>query len=579
MPSTVVDATPLAVAAGFEGRSLALVVFLGFVAVSLLLCGLAAADQDDPEHFYAGGAALGPAGGGLAIAGDYVSAATLLSTTGAVALAGFDGVLFAVATVVSLVLVMAVLAGPLRRPGVYTLGDFLTERFADARARHALGVAALVVLFPLLVVQLATAGRIMTAMFDLPTSAFAGCTVAGGALMVCYSAFGGMRGTGYVQILKIFVVVGVVVLVAGLVLDRFGWSVTSLLDAARNGSGQRAAYGTPGLQFGHEVAGRLDLISFQLTLILGAACMPHITMRLYPLRGTGSARRATVWAVTPVAVVCAAVVVIGLGAAALVGAQAIAGADPGGSTALLLVTAALDPTAAGPRESVLFAVVACAVFITALSTVAGITLAAASAVVRDLGGRPRRALESGAIPRTATTPRTDTGRHRTDARPDSPPSAGRSMAGEVRLARWVVTGIGAAAVLVAVGTGGRSPQVFLSYSFAAAASVLPPVLLFALFRRGFPAGAVRWTVYGTLPLITLLMAFSPAASGTPIALFPDRDFHWFPLQTPGLVTIPAGFLFAWLGAVRAGGHHTGRHAQQAPPRYPPQSPDPRQFAR
>lgn len=518
MSSHVHLAGPVASGAGFEGRSLALVVFLAFVTVSLLLCGLAAADQDDPEHFYAGGAALGPVGGGLAVAGDYVSAATLLSTTGSVALAGADGILFALATVVSLILVMLVLARPLRGSGIYTLGDFLAERLADRSVRRPLGIASLVVLFPLLVVQLSTAGKIMTAMFDLPSGALTGCTVASGALMVCYSAFGGMRGTGYIQILKTFVVVAVVLLLAGLVLDRFGWSPVSLFDAARQGSGQGGSYALPGLQFGHGPAGWLDLTGFLLTLVLGAACMPHITMRLHPMRGPRTVRRAAGWAVAPVALLCAGVVVIGLGAAALVGHKHLLAADPGGNTALLMVTTALDPEAGGPRHSMLFAVVACAVFATTLSTVAGITLAAASSFARDLAGPSRG------------------GRGR------------RSTAGEVRLARWAVTAVGAVAVFVATQTYGRNPQVLLSFSFAAAASVLPPVLLYAIFRRHFTAAGVRWAVYGTLPLVAVLMACSPAASGTPISLFPDRDFHWFPLQTPGLVTIPAGFLLALAGS-------------------------------
>ncbi|MGW7288354.1 sodium/solute symporter [Streptomyces sp. NPDC054847] len=509
---------PVASGAGIEGRSLALVVFLAFVTVSLLLCGLAAADQDDPEHFYAGGATLGPVGGGLAVAGDYVSAATLLSTTGSVALVGADGILFAMATVASLVLVMLVLAKPLRGGGIYTLGDFLTERLADRSVRVPLGIAAIVVLFPLLVVQLAVAGKIMTSMFGLPSGALTGCTVASGVLMICYSAFGGMRGTGYIQILKTVVVVAVVVLLAGIVLNRFDWSPFSLFDAARQGS-QGGSYALPGLQFGRGFAGWLDLTGFLLTLVLGAACMPHITMRLHPLRGTRSARRAAAWAVGPVAVLCTGVVVVGLGAAALVGHKNIVAADPGGNSALLMVTTALDPESGGPRHSLLFAVVACAVFVTTLSTVAGITLAAASAFTRDLAG-----------------PTGVGGRGR------------RSMAGEVRLARWAVAVVGALAVIVATQTIGRNPQVLLSFAFAGAASVLPPVLLFAIFRRHFTAGGVRWAVYGTLPLVALLMAWSPAASGTPISLFPDRDFHWFPLHTPGLVTIPAGFLLALAGS-------------------------------
>ncbi|MFD7865918.1 cation acetate symporter [Streptomyces sp. NPDC059783] len=514
---------------GFDARSLAVVVFLGFVAVSLLLCGLAAADQDDPEHFYAGGgAALGPAGSGLAIAGDYLSAATLLSTTGSVALAGFDGVLFAVATVASLVLVMRILAEPLRRAGVFTLGDFLAERLGDPAVRRALGVTVLVVLAPLLLVQLTTAGRVMAAVFGLPEGAVTACTVAGGALMVCYSAVGGMRGTGHIQILKVVVVLPAVALLAGLVLARYGGNPFALAAAARDGSGAGAAYLRPGLQFGHGPAGILDLIGFQLTLVLGAACMPHLMMRLHPLRDRRTARRATVWAAVPVALLCAGVVVVGLGASALLGHKTVRAADPAGGTALLLVTGALDPGAAGPRDSPLFAFVACAVFATTLAAVAGITLAVASSLARDLA------------PRTGS---------------------GGSARREILRARLAVVATGALAVWASTYTHDRNPQVLLSLSFAAAASVLPPVLLYALFRPGFGARGVRWTVYGTLPLIAVLMVFSPAFSGTPVALLPARDFHWFPLQTPGLVTIPAGFLLAHLGSRT--GRRTRRRAAHA----------------
>ncbi|MFD5635644.1 cation acetate symporter [Streptomyces sp. NPDC127077] len=507
-----------------DGESLAVMVFLGFVAVSLLLCGLAAADLDDPEHFYAGGgAAFGPVGGGLAIAGDYISAATLLSTTGAVALDGADGILFACATVLSLFLMMRFLGEPLRRRGVFTLGDFLADRLGDPSVRRALGIASLVVLTPLLLVQLSTAGRIMAAMFGLPDGALTGCTVAGGALMVCYAAFGGMRGVGYVQILKVGVVLTALLLLAGIVLARYGWSPSALFGAAQERSGAGADYASPGLHFGHSVAGRLDLIGFEATLLVGAACLPHITMRLHPVGDARTARRAVGWAVGPVAVVCAGVVVAGLGACALLGRGPVRAADPGGATALLMVTGALDPVAGGARHSMLFAIVACAVFATTLAAVAGITLAAASSLARDFGGRPG---------------------HR---------GRGRSAAGEIRRARLGIVLVGAVAVVVSAALGDRGRLTLISLSFTVAASVLAPVLLYALFLPGHSATGVRRTVYGTLPLVVLLLAGSPAVSGTPFAVFPDHDIRWFPLQTPGLITIPAGFLLGLTGRVPSRG--------------------------
>ncbi|MEV5607361.1 cation acetate symporter [Streptomyces sp. NPDC052225] len=508
---------------GGDGQSLAVVVFLGFVAVSLLLCGLAAADLDDPEHFYAGGsAAFGPVGGGLAIAGDYISAATLLSTTGAVALDGADGMLFGGATVLSLFLVLRILGEPLRRTGVFTLGDFLTDRLGDSSVRRALGVASLFVLAPLLLVQLTTAGRILAAMFGLSDGALTGCTVAGGALMIAYAAIGGMRGVGYVQILKVGVVLIALTLLVGIVLARFGWSPLGLLDAARDRSGAGADYVHPGLHFGHSVAGRLDLISFETTLLLGAACLPHLTMRLHPLRDALTARRAVPWAVGPVAAVCTGVAVAGLGACALIGRDAIRAADPGGASALLMVTGALDPVAGSARHSMLFAIVACAVFATTLAAVAGITLAAASSLTRDLG------------------------------RGSAPGATSRSAAGEIRRARLGIVLVGAVAVALSVLLADRGRLTLISLSFTVAASVLAPVLLYALFLPGYTAIGVRRTVCATIPLVVLLLAGSPAATGTPTAVFPDHDLHWFPLQTPGLITIPVGFLLGLTGRTRSG---------------------------
>ncbi|MER7577712.1 hypothetical protein [Streptomyces sp. NPDC126514] len=223
----------------------------------------------------------------------------------------------------------------------------------------------------------------------------------------------------------------------------------------------------------------------------------------------------------PVAVVCLGVVVAGLGACALLGREAVRAADPGGATALLMVTGALDPASGGTRHSMLFAIVACAVFATTLAAVAGITLAAAAGLVRDFRKRPG----SG--------------------------DTARPAGAEVRRARTGVVLFGAAAVFLAVLLGDRGTLTLISLSLAASASVLAPILLYALFLPGYTATGVRWTAFGTLSLIVVLMAFSPAVSGAPTALFPDRDFHLFPLQTPGLITIPVGFLLGLVGRDRS----------------------------
>ncbi|MEU3793998.1 sodium/solute symporter [Streptomyces fructofermentans] len=521
-----------------DGESVAIVLFLAFVTVCLLLCGLAAADQDDPRQFYTGSASLGPVPSGLAIAGDYLSAATLLSTTGSIALKGVDGVLFACATVVSLALTGLLLAEPLRKADRYTLGDVVAERLRRPSVRTAMGITTIVVLLPLLLVQLTAAGRITTVMLGLPEGALTVCTAATGALMVCYSAFGGMRGTGLIQILKTVVVVPVVVLVGILVLQRFGGNPARLLHAAAANGGP--GYTTPGMQFGDSLVGRLDLIGFGATLVLGAACLPHITMRFHPVRSARALRISMRWAVGSVALICAALAVIGLGAAALVGPEALGAGDPAGGTALLMVTATLDPASGAAGESVLFAVVACAVFATALAAVAGITLAAAASLAHDLPSRDRRG-KRGRSPGTREAVR----------------------------ARWAVALVGAVAVLLSMPAHTRNPQVLVSFTFGAAAASIVPVLVCTFFWRGFSARGALYALYGAPLLTALLMLFSPAVSGTPVALLPEYDFHWFPLQTPGLVGIPAGFLLCVLGSLPLrrtddSGYEPGRGTDEVP---------------
>ncbi|MET8680663.1 cation acetate symporter [Streptomyces sp. NPDC004647] len=509
--------------AGFDGDSIALVIFAAFLAVSVLLCGLAATDIDEAEQFYTGKGSLGPVQNGLAIAGDYISAATVLGTTGSIALAGYDGIMFACATVLSLVLLMLVMAEPLRSAGRYTLGDVLARRLRERPARIAMGTATVLVLFPLLLIQLTAAGKVMSALLGLSGGgALTACTVFTGTLMVCYAAFGGMRGTGLVQILKTVVVLAAIAVLAGMVLDRFDWSLGRLFDAAAEGNGSGDAYGKPGLQFGDSTAGRFDTFSFQLTLAVGAACMPHVTMRLYAARSARALRTSMTWAIGAVAALCAGVVVIGIGAAALVGSRVIHASDRSGDTALMLLSGALDPGAGTADNSLLFSFVACAVFATTLATVAGITLAAASTLAHDLLGR-------------------------------SALGGKLSVTREVTRARLAVVALGSVAVLLAVFTRDWNSEVLISYTFANAASALLPVLLYSLFWKGFTTTGMCWTLYGTLALVLILIAVSPGVSGSPVAIFPDWDFNLFPLQAPGIVTIPAGFAFGWLGSVFGGG--------------------------
>ncbi|MET7902534.1 cation acetate symporter [Streptomyces sp. NPDC005355] len=501
-----------------DPRTLAFVLFAGFIAVSFLLCILAATGQDDPTEFYLGTGGLSPMQNGLAIAGDYISAATVLSTTGTIAMAGFDGVLIASSTVLSILLFMLLMAGPLCGRGRFTLGDVLSERLSERPARIGTAFVALVVTMPLLLVQLGGAGNMMALLLGIPGSgAVTGCIIFIGSLMVCYAALGGMKGTGFIQILKTVLLLVAFVLLAALVLQRFSWNPATLFGAAADASGYGDAFWQSGRQYGDSAGGRMDVISVQLTLAVGAACMPHLTMRLHPIRGVQAARAATTWAVGAVTTVLGLIVIVGAGATAIVGARTLRASDPTGGNSLLLLTRALDPEAQSAHRSLIFTMVACAVIATTLAAVAGLTLAAAASLAHDVLAK---VMFKGRLS------------------PDR----------ELAAARTAIVAVGITAVVLAIVTQHWDRQVLISFTFAASASALAPVLFFGTMWPGFTITGFRWALYGGLALTVLAITFSPAVSGNPLAVFPDRDFHWFALRNPGLLTIPAGFLLGWLGS-------------------------------
>ncbi|CAL9327790.1 Cation_acetate symporter ActP [Streptomyces sp. enrichment culture] len=272
-----------------------LLLFTVLVTLTLLMCVMAGPDRDDLANFYTGYRSLTPFKNGLAIAGDYISAATVLSTTGIVALTGYDGYVLAVSTALSLVLLMFLLlmfllAEPLRNAGRFTMGDVLARNMPGRAVRVAACVVTLSATVPFLVVQLSGAGSLLTFILDLPHLAGArtGSIVIVGSLMIIYAALGGMRGTALVQMVKIVFLLATSLAVAALVLNRFDWSPSAVLRAAQQGSGAGPAFLQQGLQLGTSAGERLDFIGFQITVVLGVLPAPHHHASVL---GAGRARR------------------------------------------------------------------------------------------------------------------------------------------------------------------------------------------------------------------------------------------------------------------------------------------------
>lgn len=229
-----------------EAQTMSLVAFIAVITVTLLLCVMTGPDRDDLDEFYTGFRSLSPMQSGLAIAGDYISAASVLGTIGVISLVGQDGLVLALSTALSLVLLMFLLAEPLRNAGRFTMGDVLTRRAPSPAVRITACIVTLVALFPLLIFQLAGAGDLLAFVLGIDAAGFkTGSIVLLGLLMIIYAAIGGMKGTAFIQLVKTLVLLAAALAIAALVLYRFDFSVPSLLDAAARGSGAGEAYLTP----------------------------------------------------------------------------------------------------------------------------------------------------------------------------------------------------------------------------------------------------------------------------------------------------------------------------------------------
>ncbi|WP_225838045.1 cation acetate symporter [Streptomyces sp. NK08204] len=503
-----------------DSQTMSLVAFSAVTAVTLLLCVMTGPDRDDLDEFYTGYGSLSPLRNGLAIAGDYISAATVLGTGGVIALCGYDGLVLALSTALSLMLLMFLLAEPLRNAGRFTMGDALARRMPGRGVRIAACAVTLAALVPLMLVQLAGTGQLMAFILGFSDeSVQTGCVVGLGALMISYAAIGGMKGTALIQILKIVMLVGSGAVVAVLILRRFDWDPGALFTAASRRSGAGPAFLRSGLEFSGGAHPRLDMITSQLTIVLGGACLPHVTMRTYTASSARQVRRSMSWAVSIVALFVLIITVIGFGATALVGGPAIAAADPRGNTAYLLGSRAAFGADVSTAETFLFTLVTTALFLTLLASVAGMILACANSLAHDVFAARVREMP-----------------------------ARREMA----LARLSALAIGIPTVLLATLVQHHSLQPLITLSFCLGASALAPALVYGLFWRRYTRGGLLGTLIGGTLTVLLIMPGTNLVSGSPTSAFPHTDFNWFPFTTTGIVSIPAGFFFGWLGTIASG---------------------------
>ena len=272
----------------------------------------------------------------------------------------------------------------------------------------------------------------------------------------------------------------------------------------------------------------------------GTAGLPHILARFSTVPTARAARRSVIWAIGLLGLFCLMTIVLGLGAAAVVGSAAVRADNPTGNTAVPLLSAALGGGAGSTGGAALVALTSAVAFAAVLAVVAGLLLVSATSFAHDLYAGAWRRTEK----RRVAASRSPVGR--TPARCQGQSAAVRR---EVAVARLAALAIGGLAVVAGLFAQRLNVAFLVGLALAVAASTNLPTLLYSLFWQRFTTRGAVWAIYGGLVAALVLVAFSPVVSGGPDALVGDADFHWFPLENPGLVSIPLGFLAGWLGTV------------------------------
>src|SRR5829696_7418003 len=382
-------------AASSTSRTLTITLFLIFVAITLGITIWASRQTKTATDFYAGGRQFSAFQNGLAISGDYMSAASFLGIAGLIALYGYDGFLYSIGFLVAWLVALLLVAELLRNAGRYTMGDVLAFRMRQRPVRTAAGVSTIAVSIFYLIAQMVGAGALVALLLGIKSGeTFLGMSqgtaknvtiLLVGALMIIYVTVGGMRGTTWVQIVKAGLLMTGALLMTIFVLVKFNFNPSSLLGAAADQSGKGEAFLNPGLRYGAgDWLTKIDLISLGLALVLGTAGLPHILIRFYTVPTAKDARRSVNWAITLIGSFYLMTLALGFGAAALVGTNAIREANPGGNTAAPQLAEELGGGAGTTGGAFFLAFIASVAFATILAVVAGLTLASSSSVAHDI---------------------------------------------------------------------------------------------------------------------------------------------------------------------------------------------------
>ncbi len=497
-----------------SNRWLNIGIFAVFVLVTLVIVFRASRNTKTASDYYAAGRSFSGPQNGIAISGDYLSAASFLGIAGAIAVYGYDGFLYSIGFLVAWLVALLLVAELLRNTGRYTMADVLSFRMRERPVRTAASLSTLAVTFFYLLAQMAGAGGLIALLLGVTDKSQQAIVIAVvGVLMIVYVLVGGMKGTTWVQIIKAALLIAGAFVMTVWVLGLYGFNLSALLGSAVDAAGANGEkLLNPGAQYGKTEASRLDFVSLGLALVLGTAGLPHVLMRFYTVPTAKEARRSVVWAIWLIGLFYLFTLVLGYGAGAMVGPDAIKEAPGGVNSAAPLLALQLG----GPW---LLGFISAVAFATILAVVAGLTITASASFAHDIYAN---VIKKGQVD---------------------------DKQQEVKVARITAVVIGVVSILGGIAANGQNVAFLVALAFAVAASANLPTLLYSLFWKRFNTTGALCSIYGGLAVTILLIVFSPAVTGDSEAMFPSLDIALFPLKNPGLVSIPVSFLLGYLGTV------------------------------
>jgi cation/acetate symporter len=474
---------------------LAITLFLAFAAITLFITWRAATSKRGRENFYTAGGGITPLQNGLAMAGDFMSAAAFLGLTAIMTTSGFDGMIYALGFLMGWPVLLFLVAEPLRAAGRFSFCDVLAARLSEKPIRMVSACSSLVVIAFYLIAQMVGAGQLIELLFGLDYNY---AVVVVGVLMILYVSFGGMTATTWVQIIKAGMFLAGAALMTLLVLYHFDFSPSALITAAVAAHPKHAAALVPA---GPPVD-PVSWLSLGMALVFGTAGLPHILMRFFTVRDARAARTSVFYTTAFIGCFFLMVMVIGYGAVALVLPDAAfktaTGALRGGANmaAIHLADALGGATLMGFISAVAFA--------TILAVVSGLALAGASAVSHDLYARA---------------------------------FGNVNERREMAVSRIATVALGVLAIVLGLLFRTQNVAYMVGLAFAVAASANFPVLLLAIYWRGLTtAGAVVGGLTGLISAVALTVVgpgiwVKVLGFAAPI----------FPYDPPAIVTIPLAF--------------------------------------